>query len=46
MYKKVTYMLYKNLYTHAICYTKYKCKKLADSLTSIRIGLAVQLIYF
>ena len=37
----MTYMLYKkNLYTHTVCNTYYKCKKLADNITSIKIGLS------
>ena len=33
-------MLYeKNLYTHTVGNTTYKCWKLADNITSIKIGL-------
>ena len=37
----IIYMLYKkNLYTYTSCNTEYKCKKLADNLASLRIGLS------
>ena len=37
----MTYMLYKkNLYTHTVCNTLRVSKKLADNITSIKIGLS------